>query len=140
MHKPVKATVGAVVESYGKILVELRNIEPFRGSWCIPGGHIEFGEPVEDALVREVKEETGLSVTDMRFLDFFMEYFPDRDWHAVALVFVATVEGVKKAQESEVDELRWVAPDEALEYDLAFRHREIIEAYIAGQPTGMADG
>jgi 8-oxo-dGTP diphosphatase len=140
MHKPVKATVGAVVQSYGKILLELRNLEPFKGSWCLPGGHIEFGEPVEDALVREVKEETGLSVTDMHFLDFFMEYFPDLDWHAVALVFVAEVEGTKKAQESEVDELRWVTPEEALEYDLAFRHREILEEYIARRPAGVADG
>ncbi len=140
MYKPVKATVGAVVESDGKILLELRNVEPFKGSWCIPGGHIEFGEPVEDALKREVLEETGLTVTEMHFLDFFMEYFPDLEWHAVALVFVAGITGTGKRQESEVDELRWVTPEEALDYDLAFRHREILEEYVARRAGGAADG
>lgn len=131
MYKPVKATVGAVVESRGKILLELRSIEPFKDSWCIPGGHIEFGEPVEDALVREVREETGLTVIDYHFLDYFTEYFPELEWHAVALIFVAHVEGREKAQESEVRELEWVSVEEALSYDLAFRHRTIIETFAS---------
>jgi 8-oxo-dGTP diphosphatase len=129
MYKPVKATVGAVVESRDTILLELRSIEPFKDTWCIPGGHIEFGEPVEEALVREVREETGLTVTGYRFLNYFMEYFPELDWHAVALAFVAQAEGTEEAQQSEVRELRWVPVEEALSYDLAFRHRAIIQAY-----------
>jgi len=131
MYKPVKATVGAIITDDSRILLELRNIEPFKDHWCIPGGHIEFGEPVEDAIKREVREETGLEVTTLHFLDYFTEYFSELDWHAVALVFVARVDGSEQAQESEVRELRWVSPEEALEYKLAFNHRSVIEAYRA---------
>lgn len=48
--KTVKATVGAIVTQGDTILLELRNHEPFYNHWCIPGGHIDFGETVESAV------------------------------------------------------------------------------------------
>jgi 8-oxo-dGTP diphosphatase len=139
MYKPVKATVGAVVESGGRLLLERRSIDPFKGMWCIPGGHIEFGEPVVEAMTREVREETGLSVTSHRFLNYYTEYFADLDWHAVALVFVCSVEGTPAAEEGEVAELEWFTPAEALDLDLAFEHRKVIRDYRAASDVGTAD-
>ena len=51
-HKVVKTTVGAIIEGDGKILLTKRNIEPFKGYWCLPGGHIEYFEPAKDAIIR----------------------------------------------------------------------------------------
>ena len=65
MKKVVKATVGAVIEGPKGVLLALRNHPPFEGFWCLPGGHIEFGEKVEDALYREIREETGLGITNL---------------------------------------------------------------------------
>jgi len=130
-YKPVKATVGAVVVSERGVLLERRNNEPFSDYWCIPGGHIEFGEEVEPALDREVREETGLLVTDRKVLGYYTEYFPELEWHAVALVFIVHVSGTETRQEEEVKELEWVPAQEAATRTLAFRHREILEDYLA---------
>lgn len=130
MRKPVKATVGAVIEGPRGVLLALRNHPPFEGYWCLPGGHIEFGEGVEAALHREIREETGLSVTEERFLGYFTEYFPELRWHAVALMFVVRVEGSEERQESEVKELRWFSREELKEMGLAFRHGEVVRRYL----------
>ena len=135
MYKPVKATVGAVIEGPKGVLLALRNHPPFDGYWCLPGGHIEFGEAVESALCREIQEETHLNVTSHRFLGYFNEYFPNLDWHAVALMFVAQVEGCEARQESEVRELRWFTQAELAGMELAFAHGEVIRRYLAGFKT-----
>jgi 8-oxo-dGTP diphosphatase len=54
--------VGAVVVHEGRVLLIRRGKEPLRGRWLVPGGTVEWGETLEDALVREVQEETGLTV------------------------------------------------------------------------------
>jgi 8-oxo-dGTP diphosphatase len=131
MRKPVKATVGAVIEGPKGVLLALRNHPPFEGFWCLPGGHIEFGEDVEDALHREIREETGLTITDHRFLGYFTEYFPELDWHAVALMFVVKVKGSEVRQESEVKELRWFSKAELRQTKLAFMHDEVVRSYLS---------
>jgi len=131
MYKPVKATVGAVIEGQKGMLLALRNHPPFEGYWCLPGGHIEFGEKVDDALYREIREETGLTIQEHRFLGYFTEYFPDLDWHAVALMFVVSAGGSEVRQESEVKELRWFSPQELRQMDLAFMHGEVVARYLA---------
>jgi mutator protein MutT len=54
--------VGAVVVREGRVLLIRRGKEPLRGRWLVPGGTVEYGESLEQAIVREVEEETGVSV------------------------------------------------------------------------------
>ena len=61
--------VGAVIIKNGKILLEKRKNEPGRGKWSIPGGLVELGENVEQTVIREVKEETGLEVEKPEHID-----------------------------------------------------------------------
>lgn len=131
----VKATVGAIITRGDEILLALRNHEPFMNYWCIPGGHIEFGETPEEAICREVAEETGLTVEHYRFFNFYNEYYPERTWHAVALVFAVTAAGELKRQEEEVKELRWFTLDSVEELSLAFRHGDAVRDYMR-QPPG----
>ena len=58
--KPIVG-VGAVILDDDRILLEQRKNEPSKGKWSVPGGLVELGESLEDAVVREVKEETGLT-------------------------------------------------------------------------------
>ena len=54
--------VGVIIVREGKILLERRKNEPGRGKWSIPGGTVELGESLEQTVIRETREETGLSV------------------------------------------------------------------------------
>jgi 8-oxo-dGTP diphosphatase len=125
-----KTTVAAIVTSVesGKtqLVLTRRGGEPFRGWWCLPGGHIDLYEPARDAIIREVKEETGLDF-DARFIRYFDEVIPARDIHAVVLVFEGPGTGTLQAQPGEVTDIGWFSLDEARALPLAFRHNQILE-------------
>jgi len=131
MDRP-RATVGAIIVREGKILLQLRNHRPFEGFWGFPGGHIEEGETAKEAVVREIKEETGLDFTP-EFLLCSDEICPEEDWHALVAVFTGKASGKERPDPKEVKELKWVPVKEALKMKLAFRHNEVLERYIGGR-------
>ncbi len=132
MQQTVKTTVGAIItrrdDGVEKLLLTRRTIEPFRDRLCLPGGHIDRFETARDAIIREVKEEVGLDFVP-RFFKYVDEIIPERDWHAVVLVFTGTATGALQPQAAEVSEICWLSPAKALTQPLAFRHHEIIAAY-----------
>jgi 8-oxo-dGTP diphosphatase len=107
--RPVVA-VGAVAVADGALLMVRRGHEPARGRWTIPGGHVEGGEYLADALRREVAEETGLDAAVGDLLGI-LEVLGEP--HFVILDFLAQItgEGTLRAG-SDVDEVRWVPLDE----------------------------
>jgi len=133
MSETPRTTVGVFVVNNGKILFLKRaeNRGPeyrFQGYWCIPGGHVDIGETVEQAAVRETKEETGLTVKKLKFLFYTDEILPDRNWWAVAHKFIAfTDETDVKIQEDEISEYKWVTVEEALKEKLAFETKKELE-------------
>jgi ADP-ribose pyrophosphatase YjhB (NUDIX family) len=133
MQPIVKATVAAIITRQGKGTVEIlltrRTVQPFQGLLCLPGGHIDRFETAAEAVIREVKEETGLDYTP-RFFSYFDEMIPAQDWHAVVLVFTGTVTGVLSPAPAEVSEACWLSIAEALAQPLAFRHNDIITRYV----------
>lgn len=110
------------------LLTRRRSGLVFGNRWCIPGGHIEPDEPARDAVVREVKEETGLDFTP-RFFGYFDEIFPEHQVHFVVLVFTGAGRGTLRMEEHEVSEIAWVPLDEARALPLAFRHNDVLDAY-----------
>ncbi|MFN8496128.1 MAG: NUDIX hydrolase [Caldilineaceae bacterium] len=127
-----KTTVAAIitrnVPNQLEILLARRNHEPYNGFWCLPGGHIEANEPARDAVVREVKEETGLDFA-AQFFNYFDEIIPERAIHAVVLVFAGLGTGVVQAQAEEVSETGWFTVSQAQALPLAFQHNAILDAY-----------
>jgi 8-oxo-dGTP diphosphatase len=119
--KPVVG-VGAVIVHEGKILLEKRKNAPGKGKWSIPGGLVELGESTEQAIIREVKEETGLEVKGPRLVDVVDDVSLDEKgavkYHFVIVDYVVNVmRGVSKAA-SDADELKWVPFNEVEAYDL----------------------
>lgn len=106
---PVVA-VGAVVVHHGALLMIRRGRAPQRGRWSIPGGRVEHGETLAQALAREVHEETGLEVDVGDLLGVFEVTGDD---HFVILDYLAAVAGPDRpAAGGDADDVRWVPLDE----------------------------
>jgi 8-oxo-dGTP diphosphatase len=131
-----EATVAAVITGANAagetVLLTRRACDPFKGQWCLPGGHIDAHEPVRDAIIREVKEETGLDF-EPAFFGCFDEIIPDHGIHAVVIAFSGQARGAAKGHSAEVSELGWFPIVEARRLPLAFRHREVLDAYLSHQ-------
>lgn len=81
--------VGACIVRDGKLLLLQRLRNPEAGHWSIPGGKIDFLEPIEDALRREVAEETGLTLGPLRLLSVTDHIDPETPQHWVAPTYLA---------------------------------------------------
>ncbi|WGM39963.1 NUDIX domain-containing protein [Caulobacter sp. NIBR1757] len=81
--------VGACILRDGKLLLFRRLRAPDRGCWSIPGGKIDFLEPIENALRREVAEETGLLLGELRLLCVTDQIYPEAPEHWVAPTYLA---------------------------------------------------
>src|SRR3989344_4558107 len=84
-------SVDMIIEKHGKILLVTRGHEPFKGKLAFPGGFVNYGEKVEDAAVREAKEETDLSISLKAILGVYSESNRDPRGHTITTVFVANV-------------------------------------------------
>jgi ADP-ribose pyrophosphatase YjhB (NUDIX family) len=119
-------TVDAIIEmNGGVILIKRKNPPP---GWAIPGGFVDYGETLEDAVIREMKEETCLDVTLLR--QFHTYSAPDRDprHHTVSTIFIATASGTPAAADDAAD--IGIFTKETLPEEIAFDHRQILEDYF----------
>jgi 8-oxo-dGTP diphosphatase len=119
-----------VPDDSGRILVLQRAKQTTRcGYWCLPGGKIDYGDTVEQAVARELREETGLRVTDLRFL-FYQDSLP-RDpgqMHCINLHFECSVEGTLELN-GESTESRWIGKQKLPQLDIAFRNDDALARY-----------
>ena len=114
--------VGAVVISEGKILLEKRKNEPGKGKWSIPGGLVDLGESPEQAVIREVKEETCLEVDAPRHIDVVSDVSLDENgkvrYHFVIIDYLVTLKSGEPKAASDADALVWVPFCKVETYDL----------------------
>ncbi|MBR1151786.1 NUDIX hydrolase [Bradyrhizobium sp. JYMT SZCCT0428] len=112
MHDKTARTVGALlIGSAGKVLLGLRapSKKVWPGHWDTIGGHVEDGESLDDALVREVQEETGVTPTQFRLIATVRERQPERYGDALHHIYAVTAwQGGDPANMcDEHTELRW---------------------------------
>ncbi len=123
--------VGAIIVCNGKILLVKRRGEPGKGRWSMPGGIVELGETVKEAVIREVKEETGLDVVEPELIDVVDNIVQDErgrvKWHFVVLDFFVKVRGGELRASDDAEEIRWVPLDEAEKYDLTKTFRSFLQ-------------
>jgi len=117
-------TVDTVIVYMGKIVFIKRKNPPFKDHFAIPGGFVEVGETVEDAAVREAKEETGLDVRLLKLLGVYSDPLRDPRGHTVSVCFLASGGGNLKAG-SDASDTGLFGINEIPE--LAFDHNIIIE-------------
>ena len=109
MDKVARIGIGVFIFKEGKFLMGRRRNAHGDGTWSIPGGHLEFGETFEDTAKREVLEETGLAIKNVRFGAVTNDYFKNEDKHYVTIWMLSNWESGKE-QITEPDkfiEMQW---------------------------------
>ncbi len=131
-------TVGVFIfNQQGELL--LLQSHKWPGAYVIPGGHVELGERIEEAAVREAKEETGLDIYDLEFITFQQFIYDPAFWkqrHFIFFDFAAKTDSTDVVLNNEAQEYIWIAPQEALGLELDAYTRTSIEAYLKKSGRG----
>ena len=121
-----RVAVDAVIrDSEHRLVLVRRRYPPYQDYWALPGGMVEYGETVEAALIREVKEEIGLDVKPIELVGVFSDPSRDPRGHVVSVVFHAAVLGGTLKASSDAREVRWFSKPPK---QLAFDHSLILNA------------
>jgi ADP-ribose pyrophosphatase YjhB (NUDIX family) len=123
-------TVDIIIEvKPGGIVLIKRKNPPY--GWAIPGGFVDYGESLEDAALREAREETSLEVTSLKQFHTYSDPRRDPRHHSISTVFVGKGMGTPMARD---DALEIAIFDRFnLPHDIAFDHRSILEDYFTSK-------
>lgn len=112
----------------------------WKNKYVIPGGHIELGETIQEALKREIKEETNLDIFDIEFINIQEFIFDDDFWkkrHFIFFDFACKTHSTDVKLNSEAQSYTWVTIDEALKLPLEPYTKKTIETYLKQHPNYM---
>jgi 8-oxo-dGTP diphosphatase len=121
--------VGGVVIRGGRVLLVRRGKEPLRGRWLVPGGTVELGETLEEAVVREIREETALEVAPLEVLTVFDRI--DRHegrilYHYVIVDYLCQYLAGEPRAGSDAEAVAFVAEADLPAYDLPPKALEVV--------------
>ena len=120
-------TVDAIIELPEGIVIIERSNPPF--GWALPGGFVDYGESLEDAVKREAKEETNLDLTQIKQFHTYSNPQRDPRFHTIGTVFIAKAKGKPKAGDDAAG-LKVIKPSEIEKLDFAFDHKKILQDYL----------
>lgn len=134
MERPIVAVGALIRNKEGKLLL-VRSPKWLDKRYSVPGGHVEYGERLEEAVKREVKEETNLDVEPVKLLLIQQvinpEEFIDNKKHFIFFDFLCDAKSEEvKLDNTELIEYIWAEPKEALSYNLESYTRRLINKYL----------
>ena len=124
-RKSPAITVDGIIIKDRSILLVQRKHEPFQGLWALPGGFVEYGETTEHAIMREVKEETGLLTTVQGLFGVYSDPNRDPRGHTITVAYLLTPVGGDLIAGDDAASARYFKRDELPM--LAFDHAKIVK-------------
>jgi 8-oxo-dGTP diphosphatase len=122
--------VDAIIDLDGSIVIIERTNPPL--GWALPGGFVDNYESLEDAVKREMKEETNLELLGLKQFHAYSKPGRDPRFHTIGIVFTAKGKGAPKAGD-DAGNLKVIKLSDIDKYDFAFDHKQIIKDYIASK-------
>jgi len=108
--------VGSIIVKDGRVVLIKRGHPPLEGEWSIPGGVLEVGETLREGVIREAREETGLSIEPLDLLGVFDRVLRDAKgqvlYHYVLVDFLCRITGGELHAAGDAAEARWFVPEE----------------------------
>ena len=120
-------TVDIIIEIASKGIVLIKRKNPPYG-WAIPGGFVDYGESLEEAALREAKEETNLDVELVRQFHTYSDPKRDPRHHTISTVYVAKSKGIPQAKDDAIE--IGIFTESNLPDKIAFDHRAVLEDYF----------
>jgi 8-oxo-dGTP diphosphatase len=120
-------TVDIIIEIEKKGIVLIKRKNPPHG-WAIPGGFVDYGESLEEAALREAKEETNLEVKLIRQFHTYSDPKRDPRYHTISTVYIAKALGIPQAKDDAIEIGFFFEPN--LPDEIAFDHRSILSDYF----------
>jgi 8-oxo-dGTP diphosphatase len=143
--------VGGVVIDEGRALLIRRGSAPLKGEWSIPGGLLEVGETLEQGVVRELAEETGLEVRVIELIEVFERIFPappDADgtpgdaarpqYHFVILDYLCERQGGALSAGSDAAEFAWAKEEELSKFGVTVAVNRVLRKAFARERERIA--
>lgn len=120
-------TVDIIIEINGKSIILIERKNPPYG-WALPGGFVDYGESLEDAAIREAREETSLSIELLEQFHTYSEPGRDPRQHTISTIYLASGHGIPKA----ADDAKGIGifTEGTLPSPLAFDHEKILMDYF----------
>jgi len=130
---PVPAAAAVIVHR-GRLLLGRRARPPYAGMWDLPGGFLESGETPERGLARELREELGIGVRQLRLVAFSTDPYGPGGFVVLAMLFRVTPRSYRMRAADDVSELRWFAVDRVPYRRIAFAdQRRVLRRLLTGR-------
>lgn len=136
-HRNPVPTVDVILQRDSKVLMVKRKKDPFKGYLALPGGFVNEGETVEEAMKREAKEETSLEVEPIDILGVYSDPRRDPRKHSTSTVFIGIIVGGQDRAGDDAESIEWVDLDRIeKQQQMAFDHLQIIQDYKNWRSSG----
>ncbi len=129
-------TVDIILQRDSKVLMIRRKKDPFKGQLALPGGFVNEGETVEDAMKREAVEETSFEVEPFDILGVYSDPKRDPRKHVMTVVFVGIIVGGSAKAGDDAASIEWSEPGEVEKQQIAFDHATILRDYRKWKESG----
>jgi 8-oxo-dGTP diphosphatase len=129
-------TVDAIIQNSSSILLIKRSKDPYKNQFALPGGFVNKGETIEEAIKREVYEETSLEVHPIDILGVYSDPKRDPRGHMMTVVFIVLVIRGNPSAGDDAKEISWISIEKINDIKIAFDHKLVIHDYLRWKKEG----